>query len=280
MTTSTTTVGTTVCRRPSNTMTTSTTTVGTTVCRWPSNNWHYKYIYPKQTGFMEEGHNRQWSEDQCGKNRTSVNKGNLLPIELNGEELKNVDHFKYLGLVIDKKGTIDRDVDLRVRAAWSSWRKFTGILYDRKIPLGLKAKVYEAIIRLALTYGSECWAMKMTNKRKIATTEMRMLRGMLGVSRRNHMWNEEIRRILHISPIDEVAVFVGLGMSRDGIQTSHPQSDGAGNTRYQAMRAPQEDMTGVDVTQDVALDQNEWMRRTRPTPREKAIKVSKRWLLL
>ena len=32
---------------------------------------------------------------------------------LNGEELKNVDHFKYLGSVIDKDGTIDKDVDLR-----------------------------------------------------------------------------------------------------------------------------------------------------------------------
>ena len=31
-----------------------------------------------------------------------------------------------------------------------------------------------------------------------------MLRGILGVSRRDHVRNEEIRRILHLSPIDEV----------------------------------------------------------------------------
>ena len=31
-----------------------------------------------------------------------------------------------------------------------------------------------------------------------------MLRGILGVSRREHMRNEDIRRILHITPIDEV----------------------------------------------------------------------------
>ena len=111
---------------------------------------------------------------------------NPLPIKLNGEELKNVDHFKYLGSVIDKDG---RDVDLRVQAAWSSRRKLTGVLYDRKIPLRLKAKIYENIIRPALTYGSECWAMKVTNKRKIATTEMKILRGILGVSRRDHMRN-------------------------------------------------------------------------------------------
>ena len=59
-----------------------------------------------------------------------------LPMTLNGEELKNVDHFKYLGSVINKDGT------LRVQAAWSSWGKLTGVLYDRKIPLRPKAKVY------------------------------------------------------------------------------------------------------------------------------------------
>ena len=72
---------------------------------------------------------------------------NPLPIELNGEELNNVDHFRYLGSVIGKYGTIDRDLDLRVQDAWSSWRKLTGVLYDRKIPLRLKAKIYETIIR-------------------------------------------------------------------------------------------------------------------------------------
>ena len=80
----------------------------------------------------------------------------------------------------------------------------TGVLYDRNIPLRFKAKVYEAIIRPALTYGSECWTTKVNNKRKVATTEMRMLRGILGVTRRDHIRNEEIRRILHISPIYEV----------------------------------------------------------------------------
>ena len=142
---------------------------------------------------------------------------NPLPIKLNGE-LNKVDHFKYLGSVIDKDDTIDRDVDLRMQAAWSSWRKLTGVWYDRKIPLRLKAKIYETIIRPALTHGSECWAMKVTNKRKIATTEMRMLRGILAVSRRDHMRNEEIRRILHLS----VAVFVGLDMSRDEMQPTSP----------------------------------------------------------
>ena len=60
----------------------------------------------------------------------------------------------------------------------------------------------EAIIIPALAY-----VMKVNNKRKIATTEVRMLRGILGVLRRDHMRNNDIRRILHLS--GTMAVFVG-----------------------------------------------------------------------
>ena len=115
---------------------------------------------------------------------------NSLPMKLNGEGqlLKNVDYFKYLGSVIYKDDTIDRGVGLRVQAAWSSWRKLFGVLCNRKIPLKLNAKVYEVMIRAALTYGSECWpwVMKVNNKRKIANTEMRMLRGILSVETGSH----------------------------------------------------------------------------------------------
>ena len=198
---------------------------------------------------------------------------------LNGEELKHVDHFKYLGSVIDKDGTIDKDVDLCVQAAWSSWRKLTGVLYDRKIPLRLKAKVYEAIIRPALTYGCECWAMKVTNKRKIATTEMRMLRGILGVSRREHMRNEDILRILHITPIDEVMRggrlrWFGHVQRRDAdnvtrrvMELAIPGARRRGWPKKTWHYQIKEDMMTVGVTEDVALDRNEWRRRTRPTPR-------------
>ena len=213
------------------------------------------------------------------KNEHLSTRENPLPMKVNGDELNNVDHFKYLGSVIDRDGTIDRDVDLRVRAAWSSWRKkLTGVLYDRKIPLRLKAKVYEAIIRPALTYGSECWAMKVTNKKKIATTEMRMLRGILVVSRRDHMRNEDIRRILNISPIDEVMRCGRLrwfghvqrryadNVTRRVMNLAIPGTRRRGRPKKTWPQQLKDDMTAVGFTQDMALDRTEWRRRTRPTP--------------
>ena len=180
-----------------------------------------------------------------------------------------------------------RDVDLRVQAAWSSWRKLSNdrsFVLTGRFPSGSKRRYtvylhYETIIRPALTYGSECWVMKVTNKRKIATTEMRMLRGILGVSRRDHMRNEEIRRILHLSPIDEVMRsgrlrWFGHVQRRDATNVTRrvmelaiPGTRRRGRPKKIWHQQMKEDMAGVGVTQDVALDWKEWRKRTRPTPR-------------
>jgi len=86
--------------------------------------------------------------------------------------------------------------------------KLTGVLYDKKMSLKLKSELYEVIIRLALTHGRECWAMNSNNTRQIAPTEVRMFRGILGVSRLEHIRNEEIRRQLNVPPIDEIVRIV------------------------------------------------------------------------
>ena len=69
-----------------------------------------------------------------------------------------------------------------------------------------------------------------------------MLRGILGVSRREHMRNEDIRRILHITPIDEVMRSGRLRWFGHVQRQCHPQSDEPGNTRCQTTRTAQEDM--------------------------------------
>ena len=47
---------------------------------------------------------------------------------------------------------------------------------DMKMPVELKDKVFKTIIRPAMTYGSECWAVKKKDKNKLNSAEMRMLR--------------------------------------------------------------------------------------------------------
>ena len=106
-----------------------------------------------------------------------------------------------------------------------------------------------------------------------------MLRGILGVSRRDHMRNEEIRRILHISPIEQVIRsgrlrWFGHVQRRDAnnptrrvMELAIPGTRRRGRPKKTWHQYMKEDMTGVGVTQDMALDRNEWRRRAMPTPK-------------
>ena len=43
---------------------------------------------------------------------------------------------------------------------WQKWKYASGVLYDKKMSVGLKGKVYCMIVRSAVLYGSECLAYK------------------------------------------------------------------------------------------------------------------------
>jgi len=67
-----------------------------------------------------------------------------------------VEKFKYLGTIIHQKGDIDEHINQRMKVVWKKWKHASGVLCDKRIPVGLKGKVYHMIVRLAVLYGSKC----------------------------------------------------------------------------------------------------------------------------
>ena len=57
----------------------------------------------------------------------------------------------------------------------------------------IKGKVYRTVVRPALVYGAETWALKKAQKLEVA--EMRMIRWMCGITRLDKIRNERIRAI-------------------------------------------------------------------------------------
>ena len=68
----------------------------------------------------------------------------------------------------------------------------------------LKGKFYSTVVRPVMKYGSECWAMGKAQERKMQVAEMRMLRLMSGVTRRDRMENEYVRRNMGVESIGDV----------------------------------------------------------------------------
>ena len=67
-----------------------------------------------------------------------------------------------------------------------------------------KGIIYTTCIRPVMLYGSETWATKIEDIRKIQRSEMRMLRWMGGVSLNEKKSNEWVRNMLAIDDIGEV----------------------------------------------------------------------------
>ncbi|KAK3511359.1 hypothetical protein QTP70_005292 [Hemibagrus guttatus] len=90
---------------------------------------------------------RSKTEYMCVKER----EGNGT-VRLQGEELKKVQEFKYLGSTVQSNGECGKEVKKRVQAGWNGWRKVSGVLCDRKISARIKGKVYRTVVRPAMLY--------------------------------------------------------------------------------------------------------------------------------
>ena len=81
-------------------------------------------------------------------------------VTLGGVLIPRVEKFKYLGSIMEEKGDVDEDINHRIRVGWQKWKKASGVLCQKMIPLRLKERVYRMVVRPALLYGAECWPTK------------------------------------------------------------------------------------------------------------------------
>jgi hypothetical protein len=143
--------------------------------------------------------NREKTEHLEGRWRGAISSEGRVRIQ--GAELNKVAQYKYLGSMVQEDGEIEREVTGRIQAGWAKFRMASGVLCDRKIPMKLKGKFYSTAVRPAMMYGSECWAIKKMQEHKMQVAEMRMLRMMCGVTRRDRIENEYVRENLGVESI-------------------------------------------------------------------------------
>ena len=61
---------------------------------------------------------------------------------------------KYLGSIIQHSGDIEEDINLRIKVGWQKWMLVLGVVCNKRMPVGLKGKVYRMVVRPVILYGS------------------------------------------------------------------------------------------------------------------------------
>lgn len=85
------------------------------------------------------------------------------------------------------------------------------ILWDKNISNKNNKRIGQSMVETVLYYGSEVWAIKEEDKRKIAAVEMNYLRRSASRLRLVHVRNEEIRRTMEatetvLDPIEKMSL--------------------------------------------------------------------------
>ncbi|MCJ8736404.1 hypothetical protein PDJAM_G00257550 [Pangasius djambal] len=124
-------------------------------------------------------------------------------VRLQGEEVKKVQEFKYLGSTVQSNGECGKEVKKRVQAGWNGWGKVSGVLCDRKISVRIKGKVYETVVRAAMLYGLETVSLRKRQESELEVAELKMLRFSLGVTRLDRIRNENIRGTAHVGRLGD-----------------------------------------------------------------------------
>ncbi|VFQ95602.1 unnamed protein product [Cuscuta campestris] len=234
--------------------------------------WRESLLVPLFKGFRISRNKTEYMECRFSGRETESE----VEVRIDSHVVPKVDRFRYLGSVIQADGELDGDVGHRVGVAWAKWRLASGVLCDLKISPRMKGKFYRSVVRPAMLYAAECWAVKKTHVRRLHAAEMRMLRWMCGKTRLDRISNEVIRRQVGMAPVEDklrearLRWFghvrrwdVDAPVRRCERITVIGGSRGRGRPRKNWKKVIRQDLGLLTLTEDMALDRNLWRTRIR-----------------
>lgn len=123
------------------------------------------------------------------------------PVKVGSSTLEVVDEYIYLGQKVQLgKSNFQKEVDRRIQLGWAAFGKLRSI-FSAHLPQCLKTKVFNACVLPVMTYGTETWPLTMGRLRRLKVTQRAMERAMLGISLRDRVRNDEIRRRSKVTDI-------------------------------------------------------------------------------
>ena len=124
---------------------------------------------------------------------------------IEGEALKEVSCFKYLGSNISADCALDDEVNYRIgKASGAYGRLRIRVFENHNISLRTKVSVYHAVVVSSLLYGSEAWTLYQRHVKLLEKFHMKSLRKLLGITWRDRITNIEVLRRTGCTSLESV----------------------------------------------------------------------------
>ena len=125
-------------------------------------------------------------------------------VTVGGEVLEEVEDFCYLGSVIAGNGSCDKEIRIRLGKANATFGRLNSIWKNKGLSLLTKTRLYRALVLTTVMYGSETWPMTKTNLKKLEAAHHRWQRRILGVTWRDKIKNEDIRKRTSMEKLEDM----------------------------------------------------------------------------
>ena len=100
------------------------------------------------------------------------------------EILAKSESVKYLGQRISFHQQETLEIKSRIRAAWTTFRKYRQELISQKYLLKLRLRLFDATVSPTLCYASGTWSLSREHERMIQSTQRKMLRLIIQTKRK------------------------------------------------------------------------------------------------
>ncbi|GFO22196.1 LINE-1 reverse transcriptase homolog [Plakobranchus ocellatus] len=127
-------------------------------------------------------------------------------IKVNVQILESVAKFKYLSSIISDEGS-KPEILFRKAQTTAALTKLKPIWNNKHIAISSKIRLLRSLVMSIFVYACESWTLNAETKRRIRAMEMRCYRRLLGISYKDHIINEEMRRRIenaigpHVDPL-------------------------------------------------------------------------------
>jgi len=128
----------------------------------------------------------------------------LDPVSIDGNPVDSVTEFRYLGSTLETGSGSHNEIVRRIALAGSVLNSLASVWRQKRLSLGLKLRLFNALVVSVLLYGSETWIILQADANRLHGFYMQCQRRILGIRWYQLISNEAVTSMTCLPPITDV----------------------------------------------------------------------------